>query len=717
MTDRVQKYADWLIANKDKAGTPEFATVADAYKSLRSSSKEYAQPAPPPGVTIHTATGDQHVGSDGKLTPATPAETEARFLRQKRGIGGDIAESALRGVPFIGGVVPQIGAGVRSALGSETYSDALVKEKARAKTFDADYPKTSMTGQIAGGVASTLPVAVPIAGFVGRAATGAGAIGRSALVSAGFGAPDAAIRADGGVGAKAKAGLIGGFTGASIGAALPVVGKGVSYVVNKIADALRVRGQLGSIGLTPESAAPLIRALESDNTLGQAGTNSIRAAGRNAMVADAGPNAKQLVDYIASKGGPAGSTVLQRVNARASAELPILNRTLNRTLGGEPTSVNAITSNLRTGTAAARGSAYDAAYARPIDYSAPAGRTLESLLERVPASAIRKANELMAIEGVRSRQIIANIADDGSVTFRRMPDVRQFDYITRGLRDVADELDGQGKLGGTTDVGRAISGLSRQIRRSLRTSVPEYGRALETAADPISKREALLFGNKLLSKSVTRGDVAEEVADMTGPQLEYVARGIREKIDDAIAAVNRIASDPNIDAREVNKVFSELSSRAAREKISAVIPERAARLLFGRLDQAERALQLRAAVAQNSKTFPRQAMDESVKTLTEPGMLQSLVSGRPIESGRKMLSTALGQSPERTAAITDRHLAQIADFLTGLRGANAVAAPGRLESASRVMSQNTRAADNAGLAAALAASGAYPASRPLQQRQ
>ena len=35
MADRMQQYADWLIANQNRKGTPEFNTVANAYKALR----------------------------------------------------------------------------------------------------------------------------------------------------------------------------------------------------------------------------------------------------------------------------------------------------------------------------------------------------------------------------------------------------------------------------------------------------------------------------------------------------------------------------------------------------------------------------------------------------------------------------------------------------------------------------------------------------------
>ena len=35
MADRLQAYADWLVANQDKRGTTEYETVANAYKQMR----------------------------------------------------------------------------------------------------------------------------------------------------------------------------------------------------------------------------------------------------------------------------------------------------------------------------------------------------------------------------------------------------------------------------------------------------------------------------------------------------------------------------------------------------------------------------------------------------------------------------------------------------------------------------------------------------------
>ena len=44
MADRLSAYADWLVANKDKRGTPEFEKVANAYKQLRTTPSNDNQP-------------------------------------------------------------------------------------------------------------------------------------------------------------------------------------------------------------------------------------------------------------------------------------------------------------------------------------------------------------------------------------------------------------------------------------------------------------------------------------------------------------------------------------------------------------------------------------------------------------------------------------------------------------------------------------------------
>ena len=51
MADRLSAYADWLVANQNKQGTPEFETVANSYKQLRSQGSTAPQAAPDDSLT------------------------------------------------------------------------------------------------------------------------------------------------------------------------------------------------------------------------------------------------------------------------------------------------------------------------------------------------------------------------------------------------------------------------------------------------------------------------------------------------------------------------------------------------------------------------------------------------------------------------------------------------------------------------------------------
>jgi hypothetical protein len=145
-----------------------------------------------------------------------------------------------------------------------------------------------------------------------------------------------------------------------------------------------------------------------------------------------------------------------------------MNQVLDDTLGASEGTA-ALRRSIREETELPRAATYRQAYDQPINYAGRRGRHLESLMRRVPQSAINEANALMRLEGVQSAQILADIADDGSISFVRMPDVRQLDYITRALGDIADTQNAAGGvLGGTTQLGRATGNLSRDIRSTLR---------------------------------------------------------------------------------------------------------------------------------------------------------------------------------------------------------------------------------------------------------
>jgi hypothetical protein len=118
---------------------------------------------------------------------------------------------------------------------------------------------------------------------------------------------------------------------------------------------------------------------------------------------------------------------------------------------------------------------YDAAYEKPVPFS----RDLEDLLKRpVMTDALRKAKTLSANEDIASKQFFAEIADDGTVSMSRVPDMREWDYIKRGL----DEIIGSGaarneQTGGLNNLGRIVTGIKKNLVGMLDDAVPEYATA------------------------------------------------------------------------------------------------------------------------------------------------------------------------------------------------------------------------------------------------
>lgn len=545
---------------------------------------------------------------------------------------------------------------------SDRYRDARDAARGANKADEQDRAGARSAGQIIGGIGTGIGLARQGATLAGRAQTLPGRMGLGAVEGAAYGAAQ-------GVGSgenasdRIEGGLMGGLIGAGVGGALPAVGTGVGKAWESVRNAMVVDPMARQGGFTRAAAETVAPALRADGSLGPIGLNRVAQAGPDAMVADMGPNARSLLDTAIQRSGAGANLAREAIDQRVASASTRVDGALDQAFGA-PQGATATRTAIRAESAPARGAAYDAAYAQPIDYASEAGRRIESLLPRVPASVIGKANQLMQIEGQASRQILASMADDGTVTFRSMPDVRQIDYITRALRMQAEAGDGAGAMGGMTDLGRAYQALAGELRGITRRAVPEYDQALRVAADPIQRSQAVQIGYEMLRPSVTRDGFAEQIARFEPPQMEALKQGIRSAVDDALARVRATRTDPNIDAREAFSAIQQLSTRDARDKIRMILPEEQAATLFQRLDEAATAFQLNADVARNSATFARGAADARVQAAMAPGATSLLLSGSPIRAARSVLERASGNTPMDRLLMQDEVYSDIARLLT-----------------------------------------------------
>lgn len=544
----------------------------------------------------------------------------------------------------------------------------LAEMRGNAKSAQAENPGSYLTGQIAGGVAqgiasSPLTASARFAGSTLAPRVLAGAV--DGLVGGGiYGA---------GSGEDANSRLWEGLKGAGIGAvaggAFPLVSAGAGKLYEAARNALGARQIASEAGASPEALRLLGDVMEADGSLGPAGQASIARAGPEGMLADAGPNARTVLDTAIQRGGHGAVEARQAIADRTGRSAEAITSALDSSLGS-PQGITAARTAIREGSTGARGDAYGKAYGAAIDYAAPEGRALERLIKgRVPSNVVSEANALMRLNGEESAQILARVADDGSVAFEQLPDVRQIDYITRALNQAAQSGDGAGALGGQTPKGRAYQNLAGEIRDTLKGLVPEYGQALETAADPIRRSQAVDLGSKLLSPSMTRDQVGEAVQGMTGPEREALAQGARSRLDDLMANVTRTVQDGDTTAREAIKAIKDLSSRANREKLSLAIGDDQATALFDEIDRAAKSFDLRASVTENSKTFARQATERQIGELTQPGAIGKALQGEPIKATKSIVQALTGMTPERIKGREDAIYSDIARLLTRQGGA------------------------------------------------
>lgn len=599
------------------------------------------QPVGVEGYNPQTGLVEEQTRDIGMLeSGATGAADTATF-----GFGDELAAGVVTGLQNVG-----IGR-------NQDYGQNLADIRGTQTQAQEQNPGSYLTGQIGGGIAQgvaagpgILASAPSLGGrMLGGMATGAAGGGAYGV---GSGETMAERLVQGGIGAG-----VGGAVGGVFPAAATAVGAGARrFMGNQAGQAAQA-----ATGIDPATMRTMTGIVAADDMLGPAGRAGMARAGSEAMLADAGPQARMMLDTATQASGPAARVAGERIGARVDRASQAVTKAMDDALG-TPEGVQTVRQAIAKGSQAARGDAYEAAYAKPIDYAAETGQKLEQLVKsRVPKTAIDRANQMMRAEGVQSKQIMAQLDNQGEVIgFEMLPDVRQLDYIKRGLNQLAEEQP-VGALGGKSTMGGIYDKLARDLRDTVKEAVPEYGTALETAADPIRRSQGVKFGAQLLRPNVARDEVEDFIKGATGPEKQAVAQGIRSQIDETLANVKRSIADPNTDAREAAAAIKQLSSRASHQKVSAVIGQEAADKLFDELDRASTAFELQAAIAQNSKTFVRQQMQQNVQQIHAPGPMLS----KPLELGQRVEAGLRGMGSEAQAAGEQRTYEAIARMLTG----------------------------------------------------
>lgn len=559
--------------------------------------------------------------------------------------------------------------------------DAQQAARERQKTLRETNPVASTVGAVGGGLATGVALS-PISAtaqlttratpLLGRAAAGA-ADGAVAGGLYGAGSGDSAS-------GRLTEGLKAAGFGAAVGFGLPVLSDAVGASVRGARNWWNAAPIAKEVGADPDALRLLRSTMDADGSLGPTGQAAMARAGDEAMLVDAGPNARQLLDYTIQRGGPGTVKATNAVADRVSRESKLFGQILDRSLG-KPQGIGTAQNTIRDATAPDVSRAYKQAYNTPIDYASPAGRKVEDIIKRIPSrvakSAIEKANERIVYEGW-GRQIMADIADDGTVVFREMPSVMQADQIKRALDGIAnDSINPQTFR--KTDEGAFFSKVARDLRDAVGEAVPAYRVALQTAADPLSQQSAVRLGADL--SKMTRDEFGMAIKGMTRPEKQGILQGFRSRIDDQMAAVQRAITDGDMDAREALKGLKELSSRRVQENLRAVMPKDQADGLFNTIDKITATFELRASTAQNSKTATRLAAERMVDEKTAPGVIGRAARGEPLGAGKAAIQKMTGYTDDYLRGLQDETYSNLAELLTrrGGPGQDVYDAIGRLD--------------------------------------
>lgn len=583
------------------------------------------------------------------------------------------AATFLQGVPFVGEYLDEA-AGLIDPANVE-------KVRALQAREDEQNPGLATALRLGGGVVGSVPAIAAAAPAVASAAPAS--LGGQML--AGVGAGALAGGADGAVSgygagvdpaSRWQQALIRGGLGAGLGGVLggvtPLAAKWLNQATKYALDATSVDRAAAKQGISRPASRVLTNAMNADDSLSGAGAQRLAAMGDDAMLADAGPTARSILDTTVQRSGAAGRTAKDAVEMRAARAGERLKSTFDDILG-VPEDVRSVAKDISRSTSGAREAAYTAAYTKPIDYASGAGRSIENVLARVPSKVLRRAvdeaNDAMTYAGVKNQQILAEIADDGSVIFREMPNVQQLDFIKRSLGEIGAESVDQ--FGRPTGAGIRASKLASDLRDALKEAVPEYGTAVKLGGDKIAEDKALRLGSDILTRRISRADVKEFARTAADQELARAKQGLRASIEDMMSNVKRAVTDGNMDAREAVKALRELSSRANRDKVSDLLGQKEATRLFRELNRTTGALDLRAGIADNSRTYARQAMEQTIGRQSQGGVWETLKRGEPVNATRRFTQTLTNRTPENLLKMEDKVYEDIARILTQRQGPKA----------------------------------------------
>lgn len=645
-------------------------------------------------------------------TPYQVARSEMRQdVIQQAGMPATLGQKFLEGTFGVGSYTDEALAAATAAATGRPTEEILNQARLMSKSMQGEYPVTSEATKMAGLVSSLVaggPIAKegikraltrqvpgqtvrdPRAGaktivegvrkgqealrgmppLAQQAATVAGASALAAGEGALYGFGEGQDSLEDRLSKAGQRSVIQAAFAAPIAVVLPWAGR---LIASRQGEAQIANELAGQLGVSREAANIIKKQLDDGRSLEET-VQALQRAGDQRMVADANEAVQVLLDAAAASSGPGRQAVNTAVGGRVEESARRVLGGLDESIGGPPPAGQTVTETVAAGTRQARKEAYGEAYGTPIDYSSEAGRLVEDVISRIPTNIVRQAfdtaNAMLQAEGKRNQQILADIAEDGTVTFREMPNVQQIDKLKQVLQDLAQkEVNTQGQK---TGLGQTYDTLAMQLKEAAAMAVPRYGEAVALGKENILSMKAAEMGQELLRSSTRIDDVIAAMKNADASEKAAIRLGFRRGMDYLIGDVKRAAGSSKPEGQEqMQKILRELSSGANRAKVQEILGPGQAGRLFKQLDEAKAAFELQSAVNVGSQTAVRQSVQADVEQEIRGGLFRSLFEADPKAFTTRVRDLITGADEAYKTQRKDKLYGEIIDVLTGRTGREA----------------------------------------------
>lgn len=500
-------------------------------------------------------TAIQALAGEGVLPdPAIEAQAQAQADNEEK-LTGQSGAGQLFGNSFVfgmkdkvaglaggvGGMLPG-GQGFKQGYNVSRRAQEIIEERARQRTGNAG-TAAEIAGSVGTGAILRAPQAASWLGRIGQTAKETGKLGL--LQGIGDSEKDTFT----GVGTDAlTSGVIGAGVGGVLGTGIEVgrgavkAGQSIVRGLGSVADdapgraGRKVVQSFVDDGVTPQQAAA--RMSTRDTALINTGDENVLGLGRAA----------------AAKPGEGRKILTKAMDAQQKGSQGKVLSAVNDSLGGGDMPFNTRLAKMIETRSANAEKMYEPAFKR--NFGADHVMAFDDIARRLPGEAVKNAQRIAHAEGRPfGEQLIASIADDGGVTFKRSPSLREWHYIQRGLRASKDAA----YKNGVGEVGTAYNRLHKQLLDAMDTASPMYKSARKAYSSQSDMLDALKKGREILNPQSTKNVdlLADEISSMSASEREMMQIGLARQMEDMLQATPDAAGDM------VKKIFGNQAKRSA----------------------------------------------------------------------------------------------------------------------------------------------------------